>query len=256
MFIAKLFIVPFFILLVSLAGRRWGTKVAGILSGMPVVAGTIVVLMAIDQGMVFGLNAAIAGISGVVSLLSFGIAYCWLSRFCHWSVSFLGGILVWTITATLLTFLPQNLYVVSAVAILALILTPFILPQLTTISLATRQFNDLPLRMLAGGLFTLVVTALAYVLSSQWSGLLAVFPIIGSVMAIFTHIMQGSDAVTMLYHGTVRGLYSLTVFFIVLAVGCASFDFWQVVAVGVFVAILVQLAFYGIARISTIMIKA
>ena len=78
MFIAKLLIVPFFILLVSLAGRRWGTKVAGILSGMPVVAGPIVVLMAIDQGMGFGLNAAIAGISGVVSLLSFGISHYWL----------------------------------------------------------------------------------------------------------------------------------------------------------------------------------
>jgi uncharacterized membrane protein YvlD (DUF360 family) len=73
--------------------------------------------------------------------------------------------------------------------------------------LSLRQFNDLPLRMLAGGLFTLVVTALAYVLSSQWSGLLAVFPIIGSVMAIFTHIMQGSEAVTMLYHGTVGVIF-------------------------------------------------
>ncbi|MCU4412498.1 hypothetical protein KTH71_00335 [Acinetobacter sp. WU_MDCI_Axc73] len=255
MFIAKLLIVPFFILLVSLAGRRWGTKVAGILSGMPVVAGPIVVLMAFDQGIIFGVQAAIAGISGVVSLLSFGIAYCWLSRSFHWSVSFLGGGAVWVFTATLLTFLPQNLYVVSLVAILGLMLTPFLLPTLMTIVVPARQFNDLPLRMLAGGLFTLAVTALAYVLSSQWSGLLSVFPIIGSVMAIFTHIMQGSEAVTVLYHGTVRGLYSLTVFLIVLAAGWGSFNFWQVIAVGVFMAILVQLIFYGIARMSTMMIK-
>lgn len=255
MLMIKLLIVPFFILLVSLAGRRWGTKVAGILSGMPVVAGPIVVLMAIDQGIVFGLHAAIAGISGVVSLLSFGITYCWLSQYRHWSISFLGGVAVWIITATLLTFLPQNLYVVSVVAILGLIFTPLILPPLTTIAIPARQFNDLALRMLAGGLFTLVVTALAYVMSSQWSGLLAVFPIIGSVMAIFTHIMQGKEAVVMLFHGTVRGLYSLTAFFIVLVVGWASFNFWQVVAIGVLMAVMVQLVFYCITRISLTMRK-
>ncbi|WP_130802562.1 hypothetical protein [Acinetobacter ihumii] len=250
MLIAKLLIVPFFILLVSLAGRRWGNKVAGILSGMPVVAGPIVVLMACEQGVEFGLHAATAGISGVVSLLSFGITYCWLSRSCHWSLSFLGGILVWMVTSVLLTFVPQNLYVVSVVAILGLILTPLILPKLSTISLPTRQFNDLALRMLTGGIFTLTVTTLAYVLNSQWSGLLAVFPIIGSVMAIFTHIMQGSEAVAMLYHGTVRGLYSLTTFFIALATGWNSFDFWSVVVVGVLMAIMVQLVFYFISRIS------
>ena len=249
MFIAKLLIVPFFILLVSLAGRRWGNKVAGILSGMPIVAGPIVVLMAFDQGTAFGLQAALAGIAGVTSLLCFGITYCWMSRSYTWITSFLAGVVAWIISATLLTFLPLNIYIASFVTLFALIITPYVLPSLSTVSLPTRQFNDLALRMLAGGAFTVTVTTLAHVLNSQWSGLLAVFPIIGSVMAIFTHIMQGSEGVVMLYHGTVRGLYSLTVFFIVLAAGWASFDFWWVVIVGILMAITIQLCFYAFSRI-------
>ncbi len=63
----KLLIVPAFILLVSLAGRRWGTTVAGILAGMPVVAGPIVVLVALEQGVGFGIYTATAAVTGVIA---------------------------------------------------------------------------------------------------------------------------------------------------------------------------------------------
>jgi hypothetical protein len=41
LFAFKLTLVPFFILALSLAGRRWGTAVSGWLVALPVVAGLL-----------------------------------------------------------------------------------------------------------------------------------------------------------------------------------------------------------------------
>jgi uncharacterized membrane protein (GlpM family) len=94
----------FFILLVSLAGRRWGTKVAGILSGMPVVAGPIVVLMAIDQGDGIWFKCSDSGYFRCCLFTKFWYCLLLAQSILSLGVSFLGGILVWIITATLLTF--------------------------------------------------------------------------------------------------------------------------------------------------------
>ena len=50
LFAFKLTLVPFFILALSLAGRRWGTAVSGWLVALPVVAGPIVFFIGIGAG--------------------------------------------------------------------------------------------------------------------------------------------------------------------------------------------------------------
>ncbi len=79
MLFLKLTVVPLFIAVVTLAGRRWGAGVAGLLGGFPIVAGPIVVFVALEHGAQFGALAATAAISAVAGLLVFGIAYCWAS---------------------------------------------------------------------------------------------------------------------------------------------------------------------------------
>ena len=53
LFAFKLTLVPFFILALSLAGRRWGTAVSGWLVALPVVAGPIVFFIVMEQGEAF-----------------------------------------------------------------------------------------------------------------------------------------------------------------------------------------------------------
>ena len=77
MLFIKLLTVPFFIGLVSLIAKRWGNQVAGVLSGMPVVAGPIIVLISFDQGIDYAKSATITAIAGVSCLLFFGVSYCW-----------------------------------------------------------------------------------------------------------------------------------------------------------------------------------
>ena len=53
----KVLLAPLCVVAVSLAGRRWGTAAAGVLGGLPVVAGPILVLAV--QALVFLLRERI-----------------------------------------------------------------------------------------------------------------------------------------------------------------------------------------------------
>ncbi|HBF50271.1 MAG TPA: hypothetical protein DDX04_07705, partial [Massilia sp.] len=53
----KLVLVPLLIYLVTLAGRRWGPSVAGWLSAFPIVAGPILLTLALEQGAPFAASA-------------------------------------------------------------------------------------------------------------------------------------------------------------------------------------------------------
>jgi uncharacterized membrane protein (GlpM family) len=237
MLLLKLTIVPIIIALITLAGRKWGSHVAGMLGGMPVVAGPIVVLLAVDQGVNFGIHAGTSAIAGVASLLTFGVAYCWISLRYTWPLALIGAVLSWLITANFLVLLPSSLTISLIVAVMALLLTPRLLPQWEIALSSSKKSNDLIWRMLAGGLLVFFVTQFATVLGGVWSGILAIFPVIGSVIAIFTHHQQSAEQVTVLYRGMVRGLISLVLFFSILTLGWSHWTLWQAVILAVVVAI-------------------
>ena len=55
---AKLLIVPSMLLLLTLVGRRYGPTLAGLLSALPVFAGPVLFILALEQGNVFAAQAA------------------------------------------------------------------------------------------------------------------------------------------------------------------------------------------------------
>lgn len=240
MLILKLTIVPLFIAAVTLAGRRWGAGVAGLLGGFPVVAGPIVVFLALEQGPQFGALAATAAISAIAGLLVFGVAYCWASLRWSWPLALSCALAAWLVTATGLALLPLLPQVALAVAGLALVLTPRLLPQSLPPSTAQSSLSDLPYRMITGGLLTLAVTGASSTLGEVWSGLLAVFPSIGLVLAVFTHRAQGSHQVAHMYRGMVRGLYSFAAFFLVLALLWPQIALWPACALAIAAGVVIQ----------------
>jgi uncharacterized membrane protein (GlpM family) len=240
MIILKLTIVPLFIAAVTMAGRRWGAGVAGLLGGFPIVAGPIVIFVAIEQGQQFGALAAVAAISAVAGLLAFGIAYAWASIRWPWPGALGCALVAWGIVAGVLSVLPPLPEVAFAVAGVSLLLTPWLLPGMPPSAVAARTGNDLPLRMLTGGLLTVAVTGTAASLGAMWSGILAVFPIIGLVLAVFTHRAQGAGPVAQMYRGMVRGLYSFAVFFLVLALLWPRAGMWLSCAVALSAGVAVQ----------------
>src|SRR5690606_3315319 len=76
---------------------------------------------------------------------------------------------------------------------------------------------ELGLRMLAGALLVLAITAAAGALGTTWSGLLTIFPIATSVLAVSSQRSGGAAQTQHLLRGLGTGLYGLTAFFAVLA---------------------------------------
>ena len=61
-------LAPLLVTLATLAGRRWGAVVAGAVTALPIVAGPILAIIAIEHGREFGDAAARSALLGVVAL--------------------------------------------------------------------------------------------------------------------------------------------------------------------------------------------
>jgi hypothetical protein len=239
-FVLKLVIVPFFIAVVTLAGRRWGAGIGGLLGGLPVVAGPIVVFVALEQGPEFGALAANAAIFAIAGLLTFGVVYSWACSRWPWQLALTCGLAAWMLVTAGLAALPSYPLLAAAVALVSLVVAPRLLPSGGASFAPRGELNDLPHRMIAGALLTLGVTEAAALLGGVWSGFLAAFPIVGMILAVFTHRNQGKQQVAHLYRGMVQGLYSFAIFFLLLALLWPNVEFWSACALAIGAGVVVQ----------------
>jgi uncharacterized membrane protein (GlpM family) len=205
--------------MVTLVGKRWGPNVAGWLAGLPVVAGPILFVLALEHGTGFAAPAAAASLSAVFASVSFSAAYSHACLRFNWPSSLLLGLFAWSVAAVVLSFLPDSAGISLAVALLTLVLAPRAFPakQNNTNARPISSF-ELALRAIAGALLTLAVTVSATTVGTAWSGLLTVFPVLGMVLAVFSHRSQGPSFVVSLLSSMASGLYSFAAFCFVLTV--------------------------------------
>ncbi len=218
MILVKLLVVPTFLLLISLAGRRWGPEVAGWLAGFPVLTGPILFLLALENGPGFAAAAATVSLSAVFGAVAYILTYARVCARRSPGLSLLSGLASWVCAALLLTSRPLALFVSLGIALLTLVLAPKLFPRVATpVLTAAVPRWELPLRMLAGAVLTLAVTAAAAAIGPSWSGMFAVFPVIAIVLSVFSHRTSGPAFAVILLKAMVRGLYASTSFCLTLA---------------------------------------
>ncbi|RYF31931.1 MAG: hypothetical protein EOO23_00880 [Comamonadaceae bacterium] len=239
----KLILVPAFLLLLTLAGKRWGPSVAGWLAGLPVVAGPILFFLSLEQGVLFAANAATAALSAVLASVAFSVAYSRAAQRWPWPQSLLLALIAWSGSALCLSALPACITLSLVVAMFTLIAAPRLFPC-TQFSVQARAVTipELGCRVLAGAALTLAVTFVAGTVGSEWSGLLAVFPVLGIVLAVFSHRTQGPTFAASLLRGMATGLYSFVAFCFILSVGLPHFSIPIAFTGAVLVSLFVQVA--------------
>lgn len=214
----KLTLVPVFLLMVSMSGKWWGPSVAGWLAGLPVVAGPILYLLVLAHGAVFGARAATLSLSAILASEAFNFAYAWTCRSRAWPVALTAGFALWLMAASALSHLPTSPLWALGVALAAVLFGQSFLPRSTAVAAgAPLTRSDLAGRMVAGALLTLVVTSLSGRLGATWSGLLAVFPLLGMVLSVSSHRAHGPKFVISLLRGMVLGRFSFASFCLFLA---------------------------------------
>jgi uncharacterized membrane protein (GlpM family) len=211
--ILKLLLVPLFLALISLAGKRWGAGVAGWLAGFPVVAGPILLFLAVERGAEFATRAAINSLSAVFASITFSLVYAWCSQRWNWMISLCAAMSAWLLAAITLSLTVDALWTAAFIALITLVAGPRLFPRATAASISSALPKvELALRMLAGAILTVLVTLLANNIGPKWSGLLAVFPVLGSVLSVFSHATHGAQYVAVLLRAMAMGMWSFAVF--------------------------------------------
>jgi hypothetical protein len=241
----KVLLAPGFVVLASLAARRFGMRAGGMLGGLPVVAAPILLVYALQHGDRFAADASAATVLGLISLMGFLLAYAWLAGRSPWWLSLPVG---WAVFA-LLTFIFSLVKVSAVLALIvvgpALLAMPALLPRT-----AATQWKpspappswDLPLRAAAALALVLALTAAAGWLGPQVSGLLATFPVIASVLAVFTHSQRGHPEVLRLLRGLLLGYAAYALFCFALALTLRPLGTAEAFALAIGVALLCQAA--------------
>lgn len=237
----KLTLVPLFLLAVSLVARRWGPRTAGLFAGLPLVTGPILVFIAVEQGPVFGAAGARAALGGVAGAVGFALVYSHRALRGPWPQALGLALAAWAAVAVLLRQLPDRLALQAAVALAALLLAPRLTPTLPPLPAAAPVgAGGLALRMAAGAALTLAVTGAASWLGPRWSGVLAVFPLLSTVIAVDVQRRQGAAHAAALLGGMLPAFNAFSVFCAVLALALAQGAWLPALALALAAALLVQ----------------
>jgi len=211
--ILKLTIVPLALLAFGIVERRHGPRVAGWLSGFPIVGFPLLLFITLDQGPAFGSAAALGAYFGLMPWLAFTMSYAYLAQRLNWVWCILLSFAIWTslaFAAVALQSAPRWLEIFPLIAFLGVVLfTPRAPPSDEE---REHVWWGLPVRMLAGAGLTLVITQFAAGLGTHWSGIFTTFPVMGSIICISSHIQYGRHAVQEAVAGMSMGLASVGAF--------------------------------------------
>jgi hypothetical protein len=216
----KLLLAPLLVVVSSLAGRRWGPRVAGILVVLPIVAGPILLILYLDHGSQFTADAASTATLAIVPLALFAVVIAYLSRHHGWFSTMVASWLAVLASDLALAQIDVPAGAALALALLALHGASALLRRLDPPPppLAPTPRWDLPARAAATAVLVLFVTGMATSLGPALTGALTPFPIALTVVCAFTAAQAGHPGVLALLRGVVPGLDGFALFCFLVAV--------------------------------------
>ncbi len=244
----KLILAPAFVVGASLTARRFGPRIGGLVGGLPVVAGPILLVLAIVHDRDFAARSATTSLLGLVSLATFVVVYGSVARRLRWPGALGLAWLAFLAMTALASAFHLTATVALAVAFAGFVLGRAVLPSPATgpspAAIAPPSW-DLPVRAVCAAAMVLAITAASAGLGPRLSGLLAPAPIITTVLAAFTHAQLGPDATLRLLRGMLTGFFAFALFCWTVALTVPHASVVAAFALATAVAVLTQAAILG-----------
>src|SRR4029078_8951315 len=153
------------------------------------------------------------------------LAYALLARQ-GWIIALSGGTTAYAASGFLFQLLPLPHWGFFLLALVTLTASAHLIPHRTVSpSTIAAPWWDLPGRMLIATLIVVTLTAAAALVGAKTAGILASFPVFGTVLAIFAHRISGASAASQVLRGMVLALYGFATFFFVLGLCLTTFGF-------------------------------
>ena len=207
-FLIKLIAAPLLLALATLAARRWGTVLGGILIGLPLISGPISVFLAIENGAGFAVETARGALAGTVALAVFTCVYAAVCPKGWLKASFL-SVALYVLASWIAAELPISAVTLAVSAAAAIVLSLWIMPVPHSAAVKRRPpKHDLLMRMGMMMVLMIAITFLAPYIGPTASGIASTFPYMALTMAVFSQIQGGPDNARRAMHGLMLGMYS------------------------------------------------
>lgn len=241
----KLTLAPILVLIGTLAGRRWGSRVGGFVAGFPNTAGPVLFLITLEQGAAFGAITAESSLLGLVALAAFNGLYPHAARRYPWWACIGLGWVAYFAVMLVLKHAHWPWYVKGIAALAALNAARYLMPHLPDPDHPVKpKWFDLYLRAFAAMGMVLLLTGLAHVMGPQWSGLLTPFPVTSAVLAVFAHLDGGAAASEKMLKGILIALNAVAVMMLVIAFTLPLYGIAVAFALGLLIGGIVQVVQY------------
>jgi hypothetical protein len=216
--VVELGIAPTLAAAATLAARRWGARVGGVLSAFPAIVGPVLLITALEHGRPFAARAANGTLLGLVALSAFAVVYARTAARCRWGVSLALGWAGAATAATCVGLCARHMGPPAGVlvAIASLIAARRALPRPVNAPAVRDPLNRargaIPLRMAATALLVTTLSAASGQLGALAGGMLAALPVLVSVLVVFTDREAGAPAVIELLRGVLGGTVGFVAF--------------------------------------------
>jgi hypothetical protein len=215
----KLLLTPLLIGGASLAARRWGHAIGGLLVSLPLTSGPIALFLALDPGPAFAASAVVGSLAGLIAIAGFAVGYAAAGPRLGAGAGLAAASAAFVVVGLVVQpLLDAPIWVLLALVVLAVTGVLRALPP----GGERRPHRppprwDLPARMIVGTTIVVVLTAVAPALGPHTSGLIATFPVYVSVLAVFAQRQDGPWAALDVLRGLLVGLFGTAAFYVIVA---------------------------------------
>ncbi len=242
-FLLRVLLVPLAVVVGTMAQRRFGDAVGGLVIGLPLASLPLLWLVALQHGIGFVVSMTSALLVGSVA----EAVVLWL--YAHFTVRFspsfalVGALGVFALAAGAVDLLKLSAILAGVITAIGFAVALRWWPATPSVSSAPHGPSRLWLRVVVATLFTMVIASLAGRLGPVLSGLIDALPATSLMMAFLTHQEQGSHASSHFLYGVTRGSFSYLASMIVLAELLRTRDLPLAFGAAMLVALLVQGSF-------------
>jgi len=215
-----LLVAPALVGAATLAARRWGPRVGGLVSAFPAIAFAVLLIDAHERGAEFTARAASSTLLGLVTLSVFVVVFGRVAqRAGGWGAGLAAGWATVGVVAAVIGGTEFGPAASLAIAIASLTAAYLALPKTNTQAPPPPPLRfELPLRMAATAGLVAALSAAAAELGPHVGGILTALPVLASVLAVFTLAQHGGPALQDLLRGMVAGMAAFVVFCALIAV--------------------------------------
>jgi hypothetical protein len=242
MLLLKLMLAPLLVAAATLAARKWGPGVGGLLLGLPLTTGPIFLLLAVDQGPHFAAEATVGILFGLVGLAAFAVAYAGTSIRTGWVASLVSATVAFFAFSAGARLLGGDVVIAGLAACFTLLFAASLIRRPERgITRAAPAWWDLWVRMIAVAALTLAITSAAAKLGPILSGIVGTYPVAITVVITFTHVQFGRNAVLAMLRGSVLSWISFAICFLVIGLSLEALGIASTISLGVLAAVATSL---------------